>query len=71
MVKLGIYKHKRCTDSAILVLNRYWIPETASYKLKVQWVWLSNGKQHLSGINDNIVIKQADVPNWEELHDET
>lgn len=33
----GLYKHRRCTDVAILVLHSFYVRQHESYKLKVRW----------------------------------
>lgn len=60
MKKLGLYKHKNCTDVAILVLSSFYVAERQTYKLKVRWMNIVNPNNIFDvGIQERLEIPRT------------
>ena len=65
MKNFELYTHKLCTDTAIMPLKRYWIPEKNGYKVKVDWFNIAYGKPFRLGCKETVFIKIDDyLKNW-------
>jgi hypothetical protein len=66
MVEGKVYKHKRNTDVAILVL--YVRERESCVEVDIAWINVVNPKRHLSmGMGETILIKKEDLNNWKLL----
>lgn len=66
MRRMGLYKHTRNTDVAMLVLNHIYTLETDSHKVKVSWINIVNPlNRYPCGVTETAEIKGEDILNWE------
>lgn len=58
-----LYKHRNCTDVAVEVLKKYYIPEKDAYALKVLWVRVSTPRNKVLwslGITQRLKISRQE-----------